>query len=117
MWCCGSERHPQGLRPAREPGAGRLHRAAQRCALDDGMNTCVRVDHNADRSLFVWCASLCAIVLCCVVLCWMLNTTDPEDPYRLTDQTRNLGLVVCRGPQVSLISPVFGTEEIENPFV
>ena len=30
---------------------------------------------------------------------------------------RKLGLVVCRGPAVMLISPMDGTEEIENPFV
>jgi U6 snRNA-associated Sm-like protein LSm7 len=28
-----------------------------------------------------------------------------------------LGLVICRGTQVSLISPVEGTEEIANPFI
>eukprot|EP00474_Spongospora_subterranea_P009437 CRZ09895.1 hypothetical protein [Spongospora subterranea] len=41
---------------------------------------------------------------------------DPEDPYRLTDQTRSLGLTVCRGSAVMLIAPVDGTEEIDNPF-
>ena len=41
---------------------------------------------------------------------------DPEDPYRLTDETRSLGLVICRGTSVMLISPVDGTEEIANPF-
>ncbi|KAI9350003.1 hypothetical protein DFJ73DRAFT_643103 [Zopfochytrium polystomum] len=30
---------------------------------------------------------------------------------------RALGLVVCRGPTVILISPLDGTEEIANPFV
>lgn len=42
---------------------------------------------------------------------------DPADPYKLTDERRELGLVVCRGTQVSLISPTDGMEEIENPFV
>ena len=42
---------------------------------------------------------------------------DPQDPYRLTDATRTLGMVVCRGTQVALISPTDGTEEIENPFL
>uniref|UniRef100_A0A7S2ST35 Sm domain-containing protein n=1 Tax=Rhizochromulina marina TaxID=1034831 RepID=A0A7S2ST35_9STRA len=42
---------------------------------------------------------------------------DPEDPYRITEQTRTLGMVVCRGTQVSLISPMDGTEEIANPFL
>jgi U6 snRNA-associated Sm-like protein LSm7 len=43
--------------------------------------------------------------------------SDPNDPYRVTDQTRPLGLVVCRGPQISLICPSDGLEEIANPFV
>lgn len=41
---------------------------------------------------------------------------DPEDAYRVTDRTRNLGLVVCRGTQISFLSPVEGLEEIANPF-
>uniref|UniRef100_K3WSH5 Sm domain-containing protein n=1 Tax=Globisporangium ultimum (strain ATCC 200006 / CBS 805.95 / DAOM BR144) TaxID=431595 RepID=K3WSH5_GLOUD len=42
---------------------------------------------------------------------------DPNDEYRLTEETRNVGLVVCRGTSVMLISPVDGTEEIPNPFL
>ncbi len=49
------------------------------------------------------------------------NTTeylrDPDDAYKLTDDTRQLGLVVCRGNMVSLISPLEGSEPIANPFV
>ena len=30
---------------------------------------------------------------------------DPDDPYKKTDERRRLGLVVCRGLQVSLVSP------------
>ncbi|KAG0302086.1 Sm-like protein lsm7 [Dissophora globulifera] len=41
---------------------------------------------------------------------------DPEDG-RLLDETRTLGLVVCRGPAVILISPMDGTMEIANPFI
>lgn len=41
---------------------------------------------------------------------------DPEDPQRVTDKTRKLGLVVVRGTQVSLVSPQDGVEEIANPF-
>jgi U6 snRNA-associated Sm-like protein LSm7 len=41
---------------------------------------------------------------------------DPDDQYKITDNTRTLGLVVCRGTQVSLISPSDGMEEIANPF-
>ena len=42
---------------------------------------------------------------------------DPDDPYRTTDTARRLGLVVCRGLQVGLLSPVDGMEEIANPFI
>lgn len=42
---------------------------------------------------------------------------DPSDEYRVTDETRQIGLVVCRGTSVMLISPVDGTEEIANPFL
>jgi len=43
---------------------------------------------------------------------------DSEDPYKaVTNATRNLGLVVCRGSTVMLIHPDEGTEEIENPFL
>jgi U6 snRNA-associated Sm-like protein LSm7 len=41
---------------------------------------------------------------------------DPLDAYRLTDETRALGLTVVRGTQVMLISPEDGTEEIANPY-
>ncbi|KAI8819240.1 U6 snRNA-associated Sm-like protein LSm7-like protein [Fimicolochytrium jonesii] len=41
---------------------------------------------------------------------------DPEDNYRVTDQKRSLGLVVCRGTAIIVISPEDGTEEIANPF-
>ncbi|KAJ8306672.1 hypothetical protein KUTeg_015713 [Tegillarca granosa] len=42
---------------------------------------------------------------------------DPDDPYKLTEDTRNLGLVVCRGTSVVLICPADGMEAIANPFV
>jgi len=32
-------------------------------------------------------------------------------------QTRQLGLVVLRGPTITLLSPVDGSEEIANPFL
>ena len=34
----------------------------------------------------------------------------------LADELKELGLVVCRGTAVLLISPLNGTEEIANPF-
>ena len=42
---------------------------------------------------------------------------DPDDPYKLTQDTRHLGLVVCRGTTVTLICPMYGMESISNPFV
>lgn len=43
--------------------------------------------------------------------------SDAEDPLRLTNETRTLGLIVCRGTSVMLVAPSDGTEEIENPFL
>eukprot|EP00922_Rhytidocystis_sp_ex-Travisia-forbesii_P042206 GHVS01063079.1.p1 GENE.GHVS01063079.1~~GHVS01063079.1.p1 ORF type:complete len:104 (+),score=9.68 GHVS01063079.1:90-401(+) len=42
---------------------------------------------------------------------------DPDDPYKLLEETRLLGLVVARGTAVMLVAPVDGTEAISNPFV
>jgi U6 snRNA-associated Sm-like protein LSm7 len=42
---------------------------------------------------------------------------DPDDPYKLTEDTRKLGLVVCRGPAVVVICPLDGMEAIANPFI
>mmetsp|Transcript_13897 Transcript_13897/g.18223 ORF Transcript_13897/g.18223 Transcript_13897/m.18223 type:complete len:106 (-) Transcript_13897:84-401(-) len=42
---------------------------------------------------------------------------DRNDASVVTEETRKLGLVVCRGTQVSLISPEEGMEEIANPFM
>ncbi|XVF79601.1 hypothetical protein PTKIN_Ptkin15bG0002300 [Pterospermum kingtungense] len=42
---------------------------------------------------------------------------DQDDPLKTTDQTRRLGLIVCRGTAVMLVSPTDGTDEIANPFI
>ena len=42
---------------------------------------------------------------------------DPNDPYKLTTATRDLGLVVCRGTSVMAICPLNGFEAISNPFI
>lgn len=42
---------------------------------------------------------------------------DPDDPLRLTNETRKLGLVVARGTSVTVVAPTMGAEEIANPFV
>ena len=42
---------------------------------------------------------------------------DMESPFGPSTETRQLGLVVCRGTSVVLISPQDGMEEIANPFI
>ncbi|KAK7846953.1 sm-like protein lsm7 [Quercus suber] len=52
-----------------------------------------------------------------VTSCSILSFSDPDDPLKTTDQTRRLGLIVCRGTAVMLVSPTDGTDEIANPFI
>nr|CAH8829140.1 unnamed protein product [Trichobilharzia regenti] len=52
-----------------------------------------------------------------VIDCTTEYLRDPDDPHRLTEDTRELGLVVCRGPSVELVCPADGMEAIPNPFV
>lgn len=42
---------------------------------------------------------------------------DPDDPYKLTNDTRKLGLIVARGTAVVIVCPVDGMEQIANPFI
>ncbi|XP_059306706.1 sm-like protein LSM7 [Lycium ferocissimum] len=42
---------------------------------------------------------------------------DSDDPLKSTDETRRLGLIVCKGSAVMLVAPEDGTDEISNPFV
>lgn len=42
---------------------------------------------------------------------------DPDDPLRVTEETRALGLTVCRGTGVLVICPAEGLESIANPFI
>ncbi|XP_075259656.1 U6 snRNA-associated Sm-like protein LSm7 [Convolutriloba macropyga] len=42
---------------------------------------------------------------------------DPDDPQKLTKDTRALGLSVCRGTSILCICPQDGMEEIPNPFI
>lgn len=41
---------------------------------------------------------------------------DPEDLNVLTKGTRELGRVVVRGPSLLTLSPLDGSEIIDNPF-
>ncbi|KAK9803369.1 hypothetical protein WJX73_010180 [Symbiochloris irregularis] len=41
---------------------------------------------------------------------------DKDDPSRISNDTRKLGLTVCRGTAVMMVSPTSGTQEISNPF-
>lgn len=43
--------------------------------------------------------------------------SDPNDLSQVTEKTRKLGLVVCRGTQICLICPSDEMEEIANPFL
>lgn len=47
----------------------------------------------------------------------LIIISDPDDQLKLTEETRSLGLVVCRGTAVVLVCPVDGMEAIANPFV
>ncbi|XP_037806547.1 U6 snRNA-associated Sm-like protein LSm7 [Lucilia sericata] len=42
---------------------------------------------------------------------------DPDEPFKPSEDTRNLGLVVCRGTALVLICPQDGVEAIPNPFI
>lgn len=42
---------------------------------------------------------------------------DPLDAMKVSSHSRTLGLVVCRGTQVCIVSPSEGMEEIANPFL
>lgn len=66
--------------------------------------------------MFYGCVMCNVSCRCCFLRAASHRIADPSDPYKLTEETRELGLVVCRGTQVSLISPRDGMEEIENPF-
>ncbi|CAL5219974.1 g1911 [Coccomyxa viridis] len=42
---------------------------------------------------------------------------DKDDMLKTIDETRPMGLVVCRGTAVMMVSPTAGTEELaQNPF-
>jgi len=42
---------------------------------------------------------------------------DREDALKVTEETRELGLLVCRGTSVIVVSALDGMEEIANPFL
>eukprot|EP01060_Flectonema_neradi_P013827 TRINITY_DN20565_c0_g1_i1.p1 TRINITY_DN20565_c0_g1~~TRINITY_DN20565_c0_g1_i1.p1 ORF type:complete len:111 (+),score=27.92 TRINITY_DN20565_c0_g1_i1:76-408(+) len=41
---------------------------------------------------------------------------DPNSPGMMVEETRYLGVIICKGTLVCVISPHDGIEEIENPF-
>jgi len=57
---------------------------------------------------------MASFFLCTVA--YLSFALDPEDPYKISDKTRSLGLVVCRGSAVMCLYPTDGMEEIANPF-
>ena len=42
---------------------------------------------------------------------------DFEDALKITEETRELGLLVCRGTSVMVVSALDSMEEIANPFL
>ena len=56
------------------------------------------------------------ILLYLLYICFFF-LTDPEDSSQVTEETRSLGLVVCRGPAIVLICPGETLESIPNPFL
>ncbi|KHN71843.1 U6 snRNA-associated Sm-like protein LSm7, partial [Toxocara canis] len=42
---------------------------------------------------------------------------DSEDPQKITEETRPLGLIVARGTAITVVAPNDGIEQIANPFV
>jgi len=42
---------------------------------------------------------------------------DAEDALKISDETRALGLLVCRGTSVMVVSALDSMEEIANPFL
>ncbi|VDN53208.1 unnamed protein product [Dracunculus medinensis] len=42
---------------------------------------------------------------------------DSEDHQKITEETRQLGLIVARGTAITIIAPNDGIEQIANPFV
>ncbi|VDK53394.1 unnamed protein product [Anisakis simplex] len=42
---------------------------------------------------------------------------DSEDPQKVTEETRSLGLIVARGTAITVIAPNDGIEQIANPFI
>jgi hypothetical protein len=60
----------------------------------------------------------CFLFVLPLVMCFTDSVPlDPDDHTKLTKETRSLGLVVCRGTALILISPLDGSEQISNPFI
>jgi U6 snRNA-associated Sm-like protein LSm7 len=47
----------------------------------------------------------------------VLLPINQDENNEITQETKQLGLVVCRATAILLISPFDGYEEIENPFI
>ena len=110
-----SDWEPEGIRPATEPGARRGARDSARCGTRR-KHLCVpysRLSRNGAASP----ATHSRFDSMRRKLSLTLPGADPDDPLRVTDAKRMLGLVVLRGTAVMVVSPTDGTEEIANPFM
>ena len=68
--------------------------------------------------IYRFCVHVCIYLYSTSVpLSWLAHMTDPKDPFKLTEDTRPLGLVVCRGTAVVLVCPSDSMEVIPNPFL
>jgi hypothetical protein len=53
-----------------------------------------------------------------IALIYLLyRCADAQNDMKVTDQTRKVGLVICRGTAVIVVCPLDGVEEIANPFL
>ncbi|PKK18161.1 LSM7 homolog, U6 small nuclear RNA and mRNA degradation associated [Columba livia] len=86
---------------------------------EDAVDLCGRGTGAAEPGVSFTCLWPPVIVLCVVSnsKCTIEYMRDPDDQYKLTEDTRQLGLVVCRGTSVVLICPQDGMEAIPNPFI
>lgn len=101
----------------RSGGIGGREREGKEAILDLGkyLNQEVEVKFTGGREIRGILKGFDALVNLVIDEC-VETLREPTDPHRTTEETRKLGLVVCRGSQVMLISPVDGFEQIENPW-
>ena len=51
-----------------------------------------------------------------VLICFSFELLDPDDLYTLSGESRQVGTVICRGPNILTVNPIEGMVEIQNPY-